>query len=281
VVKPILDRRPPDSQPYQLPDRCPSCGEPAVKPEDEVAVCCVNAACPAQLVRRMEYFVSRGAMDIEGFGIRIAEQLIEAGLIQDVGDIYSLTRDQLLELEGFADKKADNLLAAIRASQAQPLERVVTALGIQGVGGVVARTLVAAFPSIDALAGATVEALQTTEGVGPHIAESVVDWFSRPRHREVIEKLRRAGLQLQAEAGAHAPGPLTGLTFVITGSLPTLGREEAKAFIEARGGKVTDSVSKKTDYLLLGEAPGSKLAKAQALGTKIIGEEELRKLAGA
>ncbi len=281
VVKPILDRRPPDSKPYQLPDRCPSCGEPAVKPEDEVAVYCVNAACPAQLVRRVEYFVSRGAMDIEGFGIRIAEQLIEAGLIQDVGDIYSLTRDQLLQLEGFADKKADNLLAAIQASKAQPLERVVTALGIQGVGGVVARTLVGGkFNSIDKLAGATVEELQTVEGVGPHIAQSVVDWFSRPRHGKVIEKLRRAGLQMQTEAAAQAPGPLTGLTFVITGTLPTLSRDEAKAFVEAHGGKVTDSVSQKTDYLVLGEAPGSKLAKAQALGTKIIGEEELRRLVG-
>jgi DNA ligase (NAD+) len=148
------------------------------------------------------------------------------------------------------------------------------------VGGVVARTLVAAFPSMDALAGATVEALQTTEGVGPHIAQSVVDWFSRPRHLEVIEKLRRAGLQLQAEAAARAPGPLTGLTIVNTGTLPTLSRDEAKAFIEAHGGKVTDSVSQKTDYLVLGEAPGSKLAKARALGAKIIGEGELRKLAG-
>jgi DNA ligase (NAD+) len=290
VVKPILDRRPPDSKPYRLPDRCPSCGEPAVKPEDEVAVYCVNAACPAQLVRRVEYFVSRGAMDIEGFGIRIAEQLIEAGLIQDVGDIYSLSRDQLLDLEGFADKKADNLLAAIQASKAQPLERVVTALGIRGVGGVVAKMIVAAFPSLVELVGdvepvgdkvplakATVEGLQRVEGVGPHIAQSVVNWFSRPRHRQVIEKLRRAGLQMEAEV-AQAPGPLTGLTFVITGNLPTLSRDEAKAFIEAHGGKVTDSVSQKTDYLVLGEAPGSKLAKAQALGTKLIGEGELRKL---
>jgi DNA ligase (NAD+) len=280
VVKPILDLRPPDSESYQLPDRCPSCGELVVKPEDEVAIYCVNAACPAQLVRRVEYFVSRGAMDIEGFGIKIAEQLIQEGLIRDVGDIYSLyqARDQLLALEGFAEKKVDNLLTAVEASKAQPLERVVTALGIQGVGGVVARTLVRAFPSMGALAGANVEELETVEGIGPHIAQSVVDWFSRPRHQQVIEKLRQADLQMQAEIPSQVPQPLAGLTFVVTGTLPTMSREEAKAFIESRGGVVTGSVSNRTDYLLLGENPGGKLAKAQSLGTKIIGEEELREL---
>jgi DNA ligase (NAD+) len=278
VLKPILELRPPDAKPYQLPERCPSCGEPVVKPEGEVAVYCVNAACPAQLVRRVEYFVSRGAMDIAGFGIRIAEQLIQAGLIQDVGDIYSLKREQLLELEGFAAKKADNLLAGIEASKAQPLERVVTGLGIQGVGGIVARTLVAALPSMEALAAAGVEDLQQVEGIGPHIAQSVADWFSRPRHREVIDKLRRAGLRMRAEAAAQTPQPLAGQTFVITGTLPSMSRDDAQALIEAHGGKVTDSVSKKTDYLVVGESPGSKLAKAQTLGIKIIGEEELRKL---
>jgi DNA ligase (NAD+) len=281
VVKPILDLRPPDSQPYRLPERCPSCGEPVVKPEDEVAVYCVNAACPAQLVRRVEYFVSRGAMDIEGFGIKIAEQLIQEGLIQDVGDIYSLyqSRQKLLALEGFAEKKVDNLLTAIEASKSQPLERVVTALGIQGVGGVVARALMAAFPSMEALAGASPEELEAIEGIGPRIAHSVVDWFSRPRHQEVIEKLRRAGVRMQAEAAEALPQPLAGLTFVITGTLPTMSRDEAQAFIESHGGKVTGSVSKKTDYLLLGENPGSKLAQAQSLGTKLISEAELQKLA--
>ena len=226
--------------------------------------------------------MSRGAMDIEGFGIRIAEQLIQEGLIQDVGDIYALheARERLLELEGFAAKKVDNLLAAIETSQNQPLERVVTALGIQGVGGIVARTIVAAFPSMDRLAHATLEDLQTVEGVGPRIAQSVVDWFSLKPNQVVIEKLRAAGLRMEGEGAPQAAGPLAGLTFVITGTLPTLSREAAKALIEAHGGKVTESVSKNTDYLLLGEAPGSKLAKAQALGTKILSEEELQKLVG-
>jgi DNA ligase (NAD+) len=282
VVKPVLDLRPPNSEPYQLPNRCPSCGEPVVKPEDEVAVYCVNAACPAQLVRRVEYFVSRGAMDIEGFGIKIAEQLIQAELIRDVGDIYSLDqhREQLLALESFAEKKVDNLLAAVEASKSQPLVRLVTALGIQGVGGVVARTLVSAFPSIAALASASVEDLEVVEGVGPHIAHSVVDWFSRPRHQQVLAKLGQLGLQMEASAPDQAPQPLAGLTFVITGTLPSMSRDQARAFIEARGGKVTGTVSQKTNYLLLGENPGSKLAKAQSLGTEVIGEEALRNLAG-
>jgi DNA ligase (NAD+) len=279
VVKPILELRPPDSKPYQPPERCPSCGEPVVKPEDEVAVLCVNAACPAQLVRRVEYFVSRGAMDIEGFGIKIAEQLIEAGLIHDVADIYDLTRDQLLALEGFAEKKADNLLAAIAASKDQPLDRVVTALGIRGVGGIMARTLVEAFPSMDALARAGVEELQSVEGVGPHIAHGVVEWFDLARNRQVIDKLRRAGVRMEAEVHRRAAQPLAGLTFVITGTLPTMSRDEASAFIEARGGKVTGSVSRKTDYLVAGDSPGSKLDKAQALGIRIIGEDALRTLA--
>ncbi len=286
VVKPILDLRPPDSQPYQLPERCPSCGEPVVKPEGEVAVYCVNAACPAQLVRRVEYFVSRGAMDIEGFGTRVGEQLIQEGLIQDVGDIYALheARERLLELEGFATKKVDNLLAAIEASKNQPFERVVTALGIRSVGGIVTRTLVAAFPSIDKLAQASFDELQIVAGVGPHIAQSVVDWFSLEPNQKVIEKLRAAGLRMKetkAEAARQAAGALVGLSFVITGTLPTLSRDDAKALIEANGGKVTEAVSKNTDYLVLGEAPGSKLAKAQGLGTKIIDEEALQKLAGA
>jgi DNA ligase (NAD+) len=283
VIKPILERRPAGSRPYQRPERCPACGEQAVKPEDEVAVYCINAACPAQLVRRVEYFVSRGAMDIEGFGIRIAEQLIQAGLIHDVGDIYSLRREPLLQLEGFAAKKADNLLAAIQTSRSQPLERVVTALGIRGVGRIVAKTLVARFVSLAALSAAGVEQLQTIEGIGPHIAQSVVDWFARPRHQELIEKLRRAGLRTEApgQPAGQTATRLSGLTFVITGTLPTLSREQAKAMIEAAGGKVADSVSNQTDYLVLGENPGSKLARAQALGTKIIGEQELKEITGA
>lgn len=284
VVRPIIERRPAEARPYDLPTHCPSCGEPVTRVAGEVAVYCVNAACPAQLVRRVEYFVSRGAMDIVGFGIRVAEQLIEAGLISDVADIYYLAkhRDSLLALEGFGQKKVDSLLSAIEASKQQPLERLVTALGIQGVGGIVARTLVARFHSLEELSSATVDDLQAVAGVGPQIAQSVVDWFARPRHREVLRKLRAADVRVQADVKHAAPAAarLAGLTFVITGTLPTLSREAARAVIESAGGKVTDSISKKTDYLVLGESPGSKLSKAQALGIKIIDEDDLRRLAG-
>lgn len=281
VVKPILDLRPPNTRPYRPPTRCPACHEPAVRFGDEVALFCINAACPAQLVRQVEYFVSQTAMDIEGFGIKIAEQLVREGFIKDIADIYFLTREQLLGLEGFADKKADNLLQAIEASKQQPFERFLIGLGIRYVGSGVARLITAQFPSIDALQQATREELEAVEGVGPRIAESVVEWFSRPGNQQLINKFRQTGVQM-ATAGGPETGkesrPLAGLTFVITGTLPTWSRDQAKAFIEQHGGKVTGSVSKKTSYLLVGEKPGSKLAKAQTLGVAILDEDGLKKL---
>jgi DNA ligase (NAD+) len=280
VVKPILELRPPDSQPYQPPSHCPVCNEPTMRLDDEVALFCINAACPAQLVRQVEYFVSRGAMDIEGFGIKIGEQLVQAGLIKDIADIYFLERDQLLQLEGFADKKVDNLLSAIAASKAQPFERFLTGLGIRYVGSVVAGLLARAFPTIEALQNASQEQLETVEGIGPRIAESVVAWFSRLPNQKLIDKFRQAGVNLAAAVQpAAAPQTLAGLTFVITGALPGWTREEAGAFIEQHGGKVTGSVSSKTDYLVAGEKAGSKLSKAQSLGIPILDEDGLKKLA--
>ncbi len=281
VVKPILDLRPADSRPYQPLNRCPACNEPTARLGEDVALFCVNAACPAQLVRQIEYFVSRAAMEIDGFGIKIAEQVAEKGLVKDVADIYALTREHLLTLEGFADKKADNLLAAIEGSKQQPFERVLTGLGIGYVGSTVAKLLVNALLSIDALQQATLDDLQTIEGIGPRIAESIVEWFKHPANQAVIEKLRQAGVNLTAPQPVAAVGhaqPLAGLTFVITGTLPTWSRTEAATFIEQHGGKVTDSVSKKTRYLVVGESPGSKLVKAQAWGVPILDEEGLKKL---
>lgn len=281
VVKPILDLRPPDSQPYQPPTRCPTCAEPVARLGDDVALFCVNSACPAQLVRQVEYFVSRGAMDIDGFGIKIGEQLIEEGFIKDLADIYFLDREPLLRLEGFAEKKVDNLLAAIEASKQRSYERFLTGLGIRYVGGVVAGLVADAFPSIETLQAATQETLEAVEGIGPRIAESVIEWFSRPANRELIGKFRRAGVTMQAVTqppSQDIPQSLAGLTFVITGTLPTWGRDEAKAFIEQHGGKVTGSVSKKTNYLVVGDQAGSKLTKAQTLGVSILDEEGLRKL---
>lgn len=281
VVKAIEDLRPPGSQPYQPPTHCPVCGEPTARLGDEVALFCINAACPAQLIRQIEYFVSRGAMDIEGFGIKIGEQLAAQGLLKDIADIYFLTREQLLALEGFADKKADNLLAAIEASKTRPYERFLTALGIRYVGGVVARLVADAFPSIEALQQASQADLEAVEGIGPRIAQSIVEWFSRPANQALIEKFRRAGVTLQVERPTlnvqHAS--FNGLTFVITGTLPTWSREEAKAFIEQHGGKVADSVSKKTDYVVVGEKAGSKLSKAQSLGIALLDEAGLKQLA--
>jgi DNA ligase (NAD+) len=282
VVKPILELRPADSQPYQPPGHCPACGEPLTHLGEDVALFCINASCPAQLVRQVEYFVSRGAMDIESFGIKIGRQLIDAGLIHDVADIYFLTLDTLLKQEGFARKKADNLLAAIETSKQRPFHRLLTALGIRYVGNVVAEVVASAFPTIEALQAASQEELEAVEGIGPRTAKSIVEWFSRPANQQLIQKLRQAGVNMEMQrrpADEEAPRPLAGMTFVITGTLPTWSRDQAKAFIEQHGGKVTGSLSNNTSYLVVGENPGSKLSKAQALGTPVLDEDGLRKLA--
>ncbi len=281
VIGPVVDARRGDERPYTPPETCPACGQPVEHVEGEVAWYCVNAACPAQLIRNLEHFVSRGAMDIVGLGIKIVEQLVAEGLVRDVADLYTLERDDLLQLEGFAEKKAANLLAAIAASKHQPLSRLLTALGIRGVGEVVAADLAARYPDLDALAAATVEELEAIEGVGPNIAQAIVDWFARPANRRVLEKLRAAGVWPRSEPPRPAGGPLAGKVFVITGTLPGFTRLEAKAFIESHGGKVTGSVSKKTDFLLAGEKAGSKLAKARALGVPILDEEALRQMVAA
>lgn len=287
VIGPVLAARPPTSEiettPVELPIyvpplTCPVCGQPVENPPGEVAWYCVNAACPEQLVRNVEHFVSRGAMDIVGLGIKIVIQLINEKRIQDVADLYFLNREQLLGLEGFADKKADNLLASIEASRSQPLGRLINALGIRGVGAVMANDLTHHYPDLDALANTTVEELQNIEGVGPNTAQAIVDWFARPRNRELIARLKAAGVWPVAETRAAGAQPLAGLTFVITGTLPGMSREEATALIESQGGKVTGSVSKKTNYLLAGDNAGSKLTKAQELNIPVLDEAHLRDL---
>ncbi|MBN2388764.1 MAG: NAD-dependent DNA ligase LigA [Anaerolineales bacterium] len=284
VIGPVPGVRTGAERPYVPPATCPACRQPVEHFAGEVAWYCVNAACPAQLVRNIEHFVSRSALDIRGLGIKIVEQLIAEGLVQDVADLYTLQKEQLLELEGFADKKAENLIQAIRASANQPLQRLLTALGIRGVGEVVAADLARTFGSLDALAEASAEDLQTLEGIGPNIAAGIVDWFSRAQNQKVLEKLRAARVwpvsRQPSAVGGQQPGPLAGMAFVVTGTLPTLSREGAREFIEQHGGKVTDSVSKKTSYLLLGENPGSKLEKARTLGVEVIREDDLRRLCG-
>jgi DNA ligase (NAD+) len=281
VIGPVTEARSGDERPYQPPTTCPACGQPVEHFEGEVAWYCVNAACPEQLVRNVEHFVSRGAMDIVGLGIKIVEQLIEAGLVKDVADLYTLQRDQLLGLEGFAEKKADNLLSAIQGSESQSLARVITALGMRGVGEVMANDLTRHYTDLDALSQATADELQQIEGVGPNIAQAIVDWFARPANRKLLSKLEAAGVWPRAEARAAnvEAGLLSGLTFVVTGTLPGFSRDEVKEFIEAHGGKVISSISKSTSYLVLGENPGSKLDKARELGVEIVDEAGLRKLA--
>lgn len=278
VIGPVVKARTGKEKRYRMPKVCPDCGEPIQRIEGEVAVYCVNSSCPAQLIRNVEHFASRGSMDIEGLGSKVAVWLVKSGLVSDVGDLYSLTKEQLLQLEGFADKKAEKLLAAIEASKQQPLSRLITALGIRGVGETVAADFARNFRSLERLAGATAEELEAQEGIGPSTAAAVVDWFSKKHNKQLLAKLKLAELWPEQAAPDAGPQTLDGQTFVLTGTLPSMGRDDAKALIVAAGGKVSGSVSGKTDYLVAGEKAGSKLTKAQELGVKVIGEDELLKL---
>lgn len=280
VLRPLIELRTGEERLWQMPDRCPACGSAAVRPAGEAAWYCINSACPAQLVRSVEHFVSRGAMDIAGFGIRQAELFVELGFIKDLADIYYLDPTKLVSLEGFGEKKVANLMAAIAASKTRPPARLLTALGIRGVGEAVAEALMAHYDSLAELAAAPLAALQAIEGIGPVLAQNIVDWFAQAPNRRVLARLQAAGVTM-TQARAEAPTgaqPLVGLTFVITGTLPTLSRDQAKELIKAHGGKVTDAVSKTTSYLLAGEAAGSKLTKARQLGVPIIAEDDLRRM---
>lgn len=282
VSRVVKDVRDGSERTVSPPNHCPGCGEPAIRPEGEVNYYCVNAACPDQLVRHLEYFISRGAMNIEGLGIKGVEQFVREGLVSDVADLYYLDREKVRGLEGWADKSTEALFEALEASKTRPLARVLAALGIRGVGTTVAGLLVDHYSSLDTLAAASVEDLEGIEGMGPITAQRIVEWFGRPRHRQIMEKLGQAGVRMEQEPATtdEAEQPLSGLTFVLTGTLPTLSRREATALIEAHGGRVTGSVSGRTDYLLLGESPGSKLDKAQRLNVPTVDEATLREMVG-
>ena len=280
VVGPVVAARTGTERAYRMPATCPSCGEPVVSPEDEVALYCINVACPEQRVRRVNYFAA--VMDVDGLGERTAQLLVERGLVQDAADLYYLGPEDLLPLEGFAEKSVANLLAAIEATRDRPLAQVMAALGIRGVGGTIAQLLAQHYRSLDQLAAASREELEAIEGLGPHTAGAIVEWFARPRNKKFVEKLRQAGVKLEQEApAAPAEGPLAGLTFVITGTLPTMSREEAARLIEQHGGRVTGSVSRRTAYLVVGEAPGgTKYRKAQQLDVPMIDEPQLLEMIG-
>jgi DNA ligase (NAD+) len=281
VIGPVIDARSGVEQVYQPPSVCPTCAQPVSHQESEVAWYCINPSCPAQLVRNLEHFVSRGAMDIAGMGIKIVKQLVAEGLVGDIADLYTLGREELIALDGFAEKKVDNMLSGIDGSRSQPLARLLGGLGIRGVGEVLAADLAGRYRDLDALDSATMEELEAIEGVGPNIAESILDWFARPANRDLLEKLYNAGVwpvvseaNLRPKTGAS----LAGLTFVVTGTLLDFSRDEAKALIQLHGGKVSGSISKKTSYLVAGDSPGSKLAKAGDLGVSILDEAGLLSL---
>jgi DNA ligase (NAD+) len=277
VVGPVLELRPPEAHPYHLPQRCPVCGSRVDHPPDDVFAYCTNVACPAQLRERLRHWCSRGAMDIEGVGDVLAGALVEAKLCHDVADLYELNAERLATLPRMGERSIENVLAAIRDSKSRGLARVLVALGIRYVGGQNAALLARDFGTVDALAAATPESLAATEGVGPQIAESVSFFFSQPQNVRVVERLRALGVDLTAPLRERAQGgPLAGKTLVLTGTLPTLTREEAAALIVEAGGKVGSAVSKKTAYVVAGEEAGSKLVKAQALGIPVIDEAGLR-----
>jgi len=271
----------PNRKPFEIPTHCPVCATELVREEGEAIRRCVNINCPARLKESIQHFASRRAMNIDGVGEALVEQLVDAGLVNSVADLYTLTVEQIGGLERMAEKSATNVVEAIEGSKKVPLARLLFGLGIRFVGERTAQLLAEHFHSIDAIAAADREQLEEVEEVGPRISEAIVDFFQADRNKELIEQLQRAGLQLEQERSARSGGPLEGKTFVLTGALPNLTRDEAGEKIRAAGGKVTGSVSAKTDYVVAGDKAGSKLKKAQKLEIAILGEEELLALLGA
>jgi DNA ligase (NAD+) len=276
VVKVLEEKRPPEARPFLMPERCPVCAGEVFRPEGEAVRRCGNVGCPAKIKESLLHFASRKAMKIDGLGEALADQLVEKGIVKDPADLYDLTLDILTPLERMGQKSAQNLLNQLEESKKAELARVIFALGIRHVGERTARILANHFGSMERLARATVEELENIHEVGPTMAESMARFFSQPENLSVIEKLRQAGVNMSSAQTASGSSLLAGKQFVLTGKLPSLTREEAAVLIEQQGGRVTASVSKKTDFVLAGEEAGSKREKARALGIKVIDEEEFR-----
>ena len=278
VVGPVLAERTGDEQVFLMPERCPECDTPVVKSEDDAMHRCPNPSCPAQFFELLKHFVGKGAADIDGLGERWCRILIEQGMVRDVADLYRLEKDRLLELDRMGDKLATRIMDNIEASKIRPLPRLLFALGITHVGSEVADLLSQNFIGVEELSTATEEDLTEVEGIGPKIAESIIAWFQEAENQRVIEKLRASGVRLEQDelpapaTSASDAAPFAGLTFVVTGTLSALSRSDAEGRIKGLGGKVTSSVTKKTSYVVVGESPGSKAAKAEQLGTPILDE---------
>ncbi len=281
VVRPIVEERTGKERAFHMPTRCPVCGADAFRPEGEAMWRCTNAACPAQVYERVRHFATRGAMDVEGLGDVMAGELTALGVVKEISDVYALDRTALARVPRTGEKSIAKLLDAIERSKSRGLARLLVGLGIRFVGEQTAQILADDFGSIDALENASEEELQRSTGIGPELAKSVALFFKQKANRAMIERLRKAGVVMTAPKRVRAlEGALTGKTFVLTGALPNLTREAATTMIEAAGGRVTASVSKKTDYVVAGDEPGSKLAKAERLGVAVIDEDGLRNLVG-
>ena len=279
VVKVITSKRTGQEKPFKMPDTCPVCGTPLVRPQGEAVTRCPNPDCSAQLKRSIRHFAGKGAMDIDGLGEKIVEQLVENGLVQDVADLYRLQVDDLVPLERFAEKSAQNIVRRHSGQQDPALGRFIYALGIRFVGEATANVLAQHFQTLDALQEASMDELLQVEGVGPQVAGSIREFFQNSKNRLLLQKLLAAGVQPQGPEKSQAT-PLAGKTFVFTGGLQHFSREEAKSLVTALGGKVASSVSAKTDYVVVGQEPGSKYAKARELGLTILDEAGFENLVG-
>jgi len=277
VVKPIAESRDGTQVEYHLPENCPSCGTPILRRESEAMAYCPNPACPARNYEMLNHFVSQGVMDIRGLGSRLIAALRDQGLVATPADIYDLSREDLMMLPGIKEKSADNLIRAIENSRTRPFPHVLFALGIRFVGFQNAEILAAAFPSIDRLRAATADDLEAVQGIGGRMAESIVEWFAEPGNTLLVNRLSRAGLVMEAE-GVKVEGPLTGLTFLLTGRLDNLTRGDAEQALQALGARIAPGISKAVDYLVVGAEAGSKLAKAQKLGTEVRDEAWLKRV---
>lgn len=280
VISVVNPDRADRNEPYRFPKNCPACGSELIKYEDEVAWRCVNPTCPPQVRIRIEHFASRDAMDIEGLGESVVDQLVSEELIQTYADLYDLKKEQIIELERMAEKSAQNLIDAIDKSKEQPFERVIYALGIRFVGKTVAKDLAKAFKTMEKLQSLSEEELTEVDSIGPRIAESVVEFFANEKNKDIVARLREKGLQFELEEQEKASNIFEGKKFVLTGSLPTYTRKEATDLIEKHGGKTASSVSGNTDYVLAGESAGSKLDKAKELSVTILDETAFRKMIG-